>query len=150
MKNRFAAMFAAAGIAVGSTYAEPAHANPLDDTCELLKYMAIGDMDGARNFWEGLITHWSAADRERGTANIFAPLQNLDLEGLKMFRIMGMPEVAEEYLAVSFLNGRPLYFRVFFENWGGEMKLVNFRYQQDFEKISAPPFVQRPEAISCP
>lgn len=150
MKRRFAAILAAAALALGLSHAQHARADALGDTCELLKFMALGDMQGARDYWDELITHWSQTDRERGTANIFAPLQNLDLDDLKMYRIMAMPQVAEEYLAVSFLDGRPLYFRVFFENWGGEMRLVNFRYQQDFEKISAPPFVQQPEAISCP
>lgn len=152
MKQVFTGLLAA-GMATCAVLANPAssQADALGDTCELLKFMAVGDMQGARSYWDGMTTHWSDTDRERGTANIFVPLQNLELQGLKVFTILELPGVAHEYLAISFFNnGRPLYFRVFFENWEGQMRLVNFRYQQDYEKISAPPFVQVPAEISCP
>ena len=151
MKRRTTGFLRAGALAACLTASPIAvKADALGDTCELLRFMAIGDMSGARSYWDGMTTHWSPADRERGTANIFAPLQNLDLEGVKMFTILDLEGVASEYLAVSFLNGRPLYFRVFHENWGGEMRLSNFRYQQDYEKISQPPFGQAPVETSCP
>ena len=127
-----------------------AKADPLRDTCELMSYIALGDIQGARQYWDGLVAHWDPAQRESGTASIFSALQNQRLSGLSVFRILQLEGVAEEYLAVSgFPEGGRIYFRIFFEKWGDELRLVNIRYQPNFEEISNPAFAQQPEPVSC-
>jgi hypothetical protein len=127
-----------------------ARADPLKDTCELMSHIALGDMQGARQYWDGLVAHWDPAQRESGTASVFSALQNQRLSGLSVFRILQLEGVAEEYLAVSgFPEGGRIYFRIFFEKWDDELRLVNIRYQPNFEEISTPAFAQEPEAVSC-
>ena len=141
---------AAAALASVVGISSPAIADPADDACELMSYFAIGDLTGARSYWETLIAHWQPDEREQGTNNIFSPIESLAFSGLSMFRILDLEDVAEEFLAVSgFSGGGRVYFRIFFEKWGDEMRLVNFRYQQDYEQIAQPAFAQPPAPVSC-